>query len=136
MKFKPVLPSGNKEAFNTLNSPEFEIALLTGVCDKIYGIKDVLERPAEFYVQKPDIRIREGEKVLGTEIRLTGVARNGRTVKQHHDALVETAKITSDFLARFGTRETFSVLMLDGEIPLLDDPTRYSSVPEYLLRVE
>lgn len=124
MKFKAAItsrvPDSVKEA---LGSPEFAKSVIDRVAEKALGAQNTANRPAEYYMQAPDITINTGR--LGIEVRVTGVSREGRTAAQFERA-IETlhwsyASTVKNTLIEIGSEESiqvFVVIMLDGDIDL------------------
>jgi len=120
-----------------LRSPEFAAAFLTKVVGEHLGAENPLERPAEYYVQKPDWIIQANPGYYGVEFRLTGTTRNGRTPAQFHKALKETHALVKATIrealvaAKSGQRiQMFCVIMLDDSVEIVPGSGKYSNIIE------
>lgn len=139
VKLKAVITDGAPQpVVEAMCSRGFTATFLVGVVQEILDAKDVLSRPAEFYVQHPDHTIYAGDGRFGVELRLTGVSRNGRTPKKFHDALKNLHAIAKEeiklALQKCGPGscvQLFTVLMLDGDIETSPGSGVYSNVLEH-----
>lgn len=135
MKLKAAITRGALPAIvEAFGSDEFADAFLDVVVGKAFGVPNPISRPAEYYVQRPDITNRAGG-FIGVEVRLTGVSRDGRTPKVFHDALVALDKLVGVTAAGAlkGTDsdvQIFVVMMLDKEIEVSPGSGIYSNVLE------
>ncbi|MFA6601484.1 MAG: hypothetical protein WCT02_01295 [Candidatus Paceibacterota bacterium] len=114
-----------------LSSSEFAAEVLRAVVCDCLGVENVLQRPAEYYVQKADSGPSPKEGVMGVEVRLSGASRNGRTAKQFHTALkalLQTVSTTvRNALDSSQKCQVFVVIMLDGDIETAPGSGKYSS---------
>lgn len=139
VKLKAVITDGAPQPVEeALYSGEFAATFLVEVVQKLLGVTDAISRPAEFYVQHPDISIYAGDGRFGVELRLTGVSRNGRTPKQFHEALKHLHEIAKTkiklALEKCGSDsciQLFTVIMLDGDIETSPGSGVYSNVLEH-----
>ncbi len=137
MKVKAAISSGAPTSVvEALRSPEFVGMVLQRVVQSTLGATDAVNRPAEYYAQEPDFTIPFGE-VMGVELRLSGVSRNGRTGAQFHMAAALLVEIASETIAvalaeaRSPARvQLFCVVMLDDQIETPRDSGLYSSMVE------
>ena len=138
MKGKAVVSDGiDKAVLGALRTPQFAEEIIRKVMGGCLGAENPLERPAEYYVQFPDLTIQVKDGFYGVEFRLTGATRNDRTPAQFHKALkveheiVKTA--VSDALKSLGAGvkvQMFVVIMLDGDIETKPGSGVYSNVIE------
>lgn len=136
MKLKAVLVgSFPEQAYEHFGSPGFTADFMDRVLGDCFGVKDPRNRPAEYYVQKPDrANSLSGHGILGLEVRLTGVSRNGRPTKIFHDALRALESVSEKALEKVlpvGEKaQIFCVIMLDGDVENPPGSGNYSSVLE------
>ena len=138
MKLKAAITKGAPESVvEAMGSVSFAMAFLREICVNILGAENVLIKPAEYYIQEPDVTVNIGGGI-GVELRLTGVSRNGRTAKQFHHALnglhdLATETIRQALVLEGGAPpsiQLFTVLMLDGDVETSPGSGVYSSVLE------
>ncbi len=114
-----------------MSETRFASAVLANVIGLALGVKEVLDRPAEYYLQKADIGPSPKEGIMGVEVRLSGASRDGRTAKQFHDAIKYLFKIVkdtvSDALEPGQKCQVFCVIMLDGEVETAPGSGKYSN---------
>lgn len=114
-----------------LSGTAFAGETLSRVIGGALGVENVLERPAEYYVQNADSGPAPQEGFMGVEVRLSGATRDGRTAKQFHRAIAELDSIVSETVRAVleqGQRcQVFCVIMLDGEIETAPGSGIYSS---------
>ncbi len=127
-----------------LSGTSFASEVLSKVVGEDLGVKNVLDRPAEYYLQMADIGPAPKEGVMGIEIRLTGASRDGRTPKQFHSALKSLVSISTsavkqamvDAEIRDRGCQVFCVIMLDGPVETSPNSGQYScnleSSPEWV----
>jgi len=134
MKTKAAIIGGTDELRDAFSSSAFARIVIGAVIQDILGVKDALDRPAEYYVQKADQGPALVEGMSGVEIRITGISRNGRTPKQFHKALAKLEDITEGVVLGVGLDgarcQIFCVLILDGDVEVRPDSGVYSSVLE------
>ena len=103
-----------------LSSTWFAQEVLTKVIGEALGVEDVLERPAEYYVQSADTGPAGKTGVMGVEVRLTGASRSGRTPKQFHAAILALDKVVKAAVVQElqGDEkcQVFCMIMIDGQI--------------------
>ncbi|MEK7120695.1 MAG: hypothetical protein AAB840_01245 [Patescibacteria group bacterium] len=120
MKIKAACIGTPKEVAKSLSGSKFAEEVLSKVIGEALGVKYVLNRPAEYYVQKTDVGPSPQENMMGVEVRLTGVSRDGRTPRQFHQAMdtliAIVNKTVSETLPTHMRCQTFCVIMIDGEI--------------------
>lgn len=124
MKFKPVITRGIPgQVICSLDSDAFAAHLITSVCEECLGAKDPLSRPAEYYVQEADRSAYAGS--FGVTANLTGVSRDGRSVKQFMNTLKvledKYAAAIANALTAAGKNvqvQLFCVIMLDAPIEI------------------
>lgn len=138
MKIKAACIGTPKEVVDAFSSNPFVSTVLLRVVEKELGVMNVLSRPAEYYVQKADTGPAPKEGVMGVEVRLSGVSRNGRTPKQFHNALSELVHIVKFTIEQIidcdDKCQIFCVIMIDGEVEVKPNSGVYSfnleSMPE------
>lgn len=120
MKIKAACIGTPEGVATALSSTPFASAALKSVVGEALGVEDVLTRPAEYYVQLADEGPAPQEGMMGVEVRLSGVSRNGRTAKQFHVALKELERIVESVVEKaleYGKKcQIFCVIMIDGEV--------------------
>jgi hypothetical protein len=128
-----------------LSGTPFASMVLSAVIGRSLGVENVLERPAEYYVQDADVGPAPKAGVMGVEVRLTGASRSGRTPKQFHNALKELYRITREAVRQAlspGQKcQVFCVIMIDGEIETaagsgvysnnLEGPAEWVEIPRH-----
>lgn len=137
MKLKAVVTSDMPNAVaGVLSSKKFALAFLDQVVGEVLGVEEPRERPAEFYVQKPDFTVNCGG--FGVELRLTGVSREGRKAKQFHDALTKLHELAKDALQKAMAKaemqeqvQLFCVIMLTADVETAPGSGTYSNVLEH-----
>ena len=131
MKIKAACIGTPKSVLEALSGGEFASKVLSEVIGEVLGVKDVFTRPAEYYVQYADEGPSASDGVMGVEVRLTGVSRNGRTPKMFHSALevlgFNVAYTVRKFLLVRKRCQIFCVIMLDGEVETTPGSGQYSS---------
>ncbi len=124
-------PQGVAEA---LSGMAFAASVLHYVIGQNLGVTNVLDRPAEFYVQHADTGPAPKRGVMGVEVRLTGATRDGRTPKQFHEALsglLTIVKETVEEALPTGQQcQVFCVIMIDGQIETAPKSGKYSNALE------
>lgn len=114
-----------------LSGTEFASAALQEVVGEALGVKNVLNRPAEYYVQFADVGPAPKRGMMGVEVRLTGVSRNGRKAKQFHDALRALECIVERTVMKTLDRgkkcQIFCVIMIDGDVETSPGSGNYSN---------
>lgn len=134
MKFKAAYTDGVPPGLvKVLESGEFALTLLRQISAECLGAVKPEDRPAEYYVQTPDVTIC-ANGVLGVEMRLTGVNRNGRAASVFHNALKRLDQVVSKAVSA-ALREAacdipiqvFAVIMLDDDIETSPGSGVYSS---------
>ena len=134
MKLKAAITEGTpQEVVDAFSSSDFAANFLLFVLPHL-GIMNALDRPAEFYVQRPDRTISANGR-CGVEVRLTGVSRSNRTPKQFHEALktLDSLVKRTTYDALTDTEQsvqTFVVMMLDNEVETEPGSGTYSCVLE------
>lgn len=136
MKLKPAITESVSPAvIASLSSAAFATAFFDEVVHQALGVENPLGRPAEFYIQRPDLTIDTGAK--GVETRITGISRGNRTPEQFVQAAEALHGLVTKTVARalFEAEsdeeiQIFSVLMLDGDVPALDGKG-YTSIIEH-----
>ncbi len=135
MKIKAACVGTPDAVVRALSGKDFSRVVLLAVLGKVLGVSNVLNRPAEFYVQNAD----EGSSdVMGVEVRLTGASRDGRTSEQFRLALAELVRVTKeaikDALKPDESCQVFGVIMVDGDVEI--SPGKYGpnleSKPEWV----
>jgi len=99
MKIKAACTNLTKELLEILSTQDFARLVLTRIYGECLGVENPCERPAEYYMQLPDICIPTSDKP-GVEVRLTGAGASGRTSKQFQEALNMLGKIFADTIHR------------------------------------
>lgn len=116
---------------DALSGTEFASEVLQEVIGEALGVKNVLNRPAEYYVQFADVGPAPKQGMMGIEVRLTGVSRNGRKAKQFHDALIALERIVEKMVMKTLDRgkkcQIFCVIMIDGDVETSPGSGNYSS---------
>ena len=148
MKVKAVVPvvttaTGDKDQrlMNAFGSVEFAQRVLVGVIGECLGVERVLERPAEYYVQRPDQMVTLEGKPLGVVVTIGGASRDGRKAKQFHDGLGKLYGLVKETIEQlFALDETvnvqfFCVIQLDGQIELTPGSGVYGTQLEKAGRV-
>ncbi|MFZ2188872.1 MAG: hypothetical protein WAV73_04890 [Candidatus Moraniibacteriota bacterium] len=135
MVFTPLITEGAPSAvIAELNSPDFTTELLLGICEKIFGVEDVLLKPAEYGVEKVRFITNNGGGI-GVILRLDGIGRGIRKASQFHEALEKIHLITKSFIQKAlkGTREVqlFSIIQLDEPIEMPQDSRIHGKILEY-----
>jgi len=137
MKTKAVVIGGPESLREAFSSHDFARAVLESVVEGILDVPHVLQRPAEYYVQEADrAPAISSTSIIGVEVRMTGISRNGRTAKQFHDALkklediVENTVIATLPHATAPRCQVFCALMLDGDVETAPGSGVYSSIIE------
>lgn len=138
MKGKAVITDGApEEIIQAMGSKRFARSFLRDIIGKTLGAENVLERPAEYYLQKPDLVTNANDEFYGIEFRLTGASRDGRTPAQFHKAikdlhdLINTTVINALKLTKSNQGiQTFVVIMLDADIETNPGSGVYSNVIE------
>ena len=129
MKIKAACIGTPQEVVDAFSSNPFAASALMAVGEKL-GIHDILSRPAEYYVQKADVGPAPRKGIMGVEVRISGVSRDGRTPKQFHDTLIEIVNIVRCTIeGRIGSEDEcqiFCVIMLDGAIEVSPSSGLYS----------
>ncbi len=120
MKIKAACIGTPSGVVHALSSTRFAQAVLSQVVGEALGVTDVLNRPAEYYLQRADEGPAPKEGVMGVEVRLTGVSRSNRANKQFHTALKTLMEITKTSVAAALSKcsrcQIFCVVMIDGDI--------------------
>lgn len=134
MKLKAAITDGTpQEVIDELSSKEFAHAFLVAVIGTVFKVDNPLDRPAEFYIQKPDITI-QAHTTCGIEVRLTGVSRGTRPASVFHQALsalsVLVEQTVYESLPNGSGVQIFCVMMLDKEVETSPGSGVYSSVLE------
>lgn len=150
MKLKAAITQGTPESvIEAMGSKKFALLFFKCVCAETLGATRPEARPAEYYVQVPDVTVNTGG-YRGVELRLTGVSRAGRTPKQFHDALDVLHEIAGDMIRqalrsasevnRHVNIQLFTVIMLDGDVEMTPGSGVYSNVlemtPEWITALE
>ncbi len=134
MKIKACVIGGNFELHNFLSSSSFSLQVLTKVVQNVLKVENAVKRPAEYYLQNADVGPAPTEGMIGVEVRMTGISRDGRPASAFHQALRVLEQVVSEtviFALSSGTRcQIFCVLMLDGEIESSPGSGMYTSVLE------
>jgi len=134
MKIKAACIGVPPSVVEALSGTEFASAALQDVIGEALGVGNVLNRPAEYYVQDADVGPAPKKSIMGIEVRLTGASRNGRTAKQFHDALRAlqciVEKTVMKTLERGSKCQIFCVVMLDGDIETSPGSGVYSNCLE------
>ena len=114
-----------------LSGTEFASAALQEVVGEALGVKNVLNRPAEYYVQFADAGPAPKKDMMGVEVRLTGVSRNGRKAKQFHEALRALECIVERTVMKTLDRgkkcQIFCIIMIDGDMETSPGSGNYSN---------
>ncbi|MBI2064295.1 MAG: hypothetical protein HYT66_01125 [Candidatus Yanofskybacteria bacterium] len=131
MKIKAACIGTPDEVVVALSSTTFASWVLSDVVEDVLGVKNVLERPAEYYVQMADVGPAPKEGMMGVEVRLTGASRDGRTAKQFHTAariLHHIVQRTVEQALDIGERcQVYCVIMTDGEVETAPGSGKYSN---------
>ena len=138
MKLKSAITKGTpKRVVDALGSTEFASAFFFQVCEEVLGAEDAASRPAEYYVQDPDVTICTGP--FGIETRLTGVSRGNRKAAQFHKAIrvlhllvKETVRdaLRQEYTEGLVQIQVFTVIMIDGDIETAPGSGQYSNTLE------
>lgn len=136
MRLETTVTEGIPNAvISAMASAEFAGKFLDEVVGEILGAKNPRERPAEYYVQKPDFTIGCGP--CGVELRLTGVSRDGRKASQFHQALTRLHELARSALQEaVNTKglqikvQFFVAIMLDSAIETAPGSGKYSNILE------
>src|SRR5262249_45216538 len=120
VKLKAAISNGAPAlVIEAFGSHDFTVRFLKEVVGDAFGVENPIDRPAEYYVQQPDITIQGGE-TIGIEVRLTGVSRGTRSPKVFHNALkalVGLVKETAAASMPIGSKaQVFIVMMIDDEV--------------------
>lgn len=130
MKIKAACIGTPQDVADALSGSSFASEALSKVVGDALGVKDVLNRPAEYYVQTADVGPAPKEGVMGVEVRLTGASRNGRTPKQFYEAMALLVTIVNKVVAHalpgHMKCQTYCVIMLDSEIETFPGSGSYS----------
>ena len=109
------------EVPDALSRQFFGQKVLVDVVEKGLGFTDVLSRPAEFCflpAYRGPSAARRG--LMGVQVQLAHVRRNGKTPKQFHKALQVFHKIVKDTVSNslgYGQKcQVMCIIELDGEI--------------------
>lgn len=114
----------------TLSGPKFAKAVIEEVMANILGVKDALDRPAEYCVERSNTGASAHGDLCGVHILLNGVSRNGRESKVFHlalkalNALVQ--KNVFEALEPGGRCQVFVTIELDGEVETAPGSKVYS----------
>lgn len=127
MKLKAAVTNGTPQCvIDMLSSGQFAMGFLVYVAERALGAVDTRQRPAEYYVQMPDLTVSTGK--FGIEVRLTGVSRGSRTPEQFNCALEALHGLVSESVAEALRQaksnesvQIFCVIMIDGDVPLPED---------------
>jgi hypothetical protein len=136
MKLKAVLVGKhNERTVKAFGSAKFTARFLDEIVDDHFGVKDARQRPAEYYMQKPDFaESLDGTGLLGVEVRLTGVSRGNRPAKLFHEALKTLSRIVVETIqgTTWGDKgvQVFCIIMLDGDVENPPGSGNYSSMIE------
>ncbi|MDD5318306.1 MAG: hypothetical protein PHF79_00585 [Candidatus Pacebacteria bacterium] len=114
-----------------LSGEKFAARVLSAVVGQALGVENVLDRPAEYYVQHADTAPSPKHGSWGVEVRLSGASRQGRTAKQFHTALEVLHTIVKDVVSKamYGTQrcQVFCVIMIDGDVETAPGSGIYSN---------
>ena len=149
MKVKAVVPvdstgsddSVPKRLMDAFGGAAFARRVLTEVVGECLGVENVLDRPAEYYVQRPDEMVAIEGKPLGVVVTISGASRDGRKAKQFHTALTKLHGIVMDTIkSLFALDEAadvqfFCIVQLDGQIELTPRSGTYGTQLEQTGRV-
>jgi len=131
MKVKAACIGTPESVVKALSGKAFSFDVLTSVIGVALGVSDVMNRPAEYYVQNADEGPSSANGVMGVEVRLTGASREGRTAKQFHSALKALVNVTKAIVSQSlweGERcQIFCVIMVDGDIETAPGSGKYSN---------
>ena len=135
MKLKAAISDGApQELIMAYGSRDFAQRFLADVVGKVFGAENPDTRPAEYYVQTPDQTVQVHERLIGVEVRLTGVSREGRAASVFHralEALDELVTVTAVANLQVGQiAQIFVVMMLDKEVETAPGSGIYSNVLE------
>ena len=78
----------NKEMRSAFSSRDFAFRIISRIVGSVFEVSDALDRPAAYYVQEALFAKSPKPGRTGVEVRMTGVSRNGRSVKVFHRALM------------------------------------------------
>lgn len=131
MKLKAVITeSAPQDLIKAFGGRLFAISFIGDIVTAIFHVRSPVGKPAEYYVQKPDLSIDTG--YCGIIVNLTGVSRGRRKPKQFHDALKKLHEISKrrieTLLDTNQTAQLFCTIMLDKEISIR--PGEYSNILE------
>ncbi len=129
---------------NSLSSPAFSDSALTTVIGNTFNVQDVLMRPAEYCVLNALRGPSSQPGVMGVQVCLTGVNRNGRASKKLHESLKVLVQVVKEAMLNGllpGQRcQMFCVVELDAEIETAPDSGVYSryleSAPVWVVRAD
>ncbi len=129
MKIKACCLGCSAKLVGALSGREFAVNVLGKVVGTDLGVADVLNRPAEYYVQNADEGPSPLPGMMGIEVRLTGVSRAGRTPKQFHTAKKTLEKVVAETvlpnLEPGEECQVYCVIMIDGEIETVPNSGAY-----------
>ena len=149
MKVKAVVPvdsTGDQNSvpqrlMDAFGGGAFAKRVLVDVVGGCLGVENVLDRPAEYYVQRPDEMVAIEGKPLGVVVTISGASRDGRKAKQFHAALTKLYGIVKETIeALFAIDEAadiqfFCVIQIDGQIELTPGSGTYGTQLEQTGRV-
>ncbi len=131
MKAKAACIGATPAIVAALSGTPFAARVLTEVVGKALGVEGAMQRPAEYYVQHADTGAAPAEGVMGVEVRLSGVSRDGRSPKMFHEALKSLDAIVQTTVMEAllpGERcQVFVVIMLDEQIETSPGSRTYSN---------
>lgn len=135
MKLKATItrgaPQGVEHAFA---HPDFAMRFLGLVVQNVFGVKGSHLRPAEYYVQEPDMIVPVKPGLWGVILTLSGVSRGNREPKIFHAALEKLSRIAiTELQANLAGEQAvqlFVNIMLDGDVPMSPPSATYSSMVE------
>ncbi|MFA6018026.1 MAG: hypothetical protein WCT28_03265 [Patescibacteria group bacterium] len=120
---------------DAFGSEAFARRVLLEVVGECFGAERVLDRPSEYYVQRPDEMVVIGNRQpLGVVVTISGVSRDGRRAKQFHAAMAKLCEIVKDtiegalsVLDGAVDVQFFCLIQLDGQIELTPGSGTYGT---------
>ncbi|MBI4022679.1 hypothetical protein HY375_00745 [Candidatus Berkelbacteria bacterium] len=134
MKVKATITRGAPSAvIDAFGGEVFAEDVLKHVIGDVLGAVDPSQRPAEYFVQEPDLSVCVHSGCLGVVVQLSGVSRGDRSPDSFLGALQLLEEIAIETIKRNrgeARLQLFCVIALDGDVPAGSGVGGYSSLLE------